>query len=1008
MTVLFADLSGFTALGERLDPEDVRALQSDLFRQMASAVGRYEGFVEKFVGDALMAVFGAPTAHEDDPERALRAALALEERVAALSERWAGRLGCPLALHIGIHTGPVVAGPLGEVPGAAYAVTGDTVNTASRLQSAAEAGQIMVSYATYRLTQHAFDFEPLGNLVVKGKALPVPVFRLVGALSASRRARGLEVHGLVARLVGRDDELGRMLSAFQRMLGGRTQVVSLIGEAGAGKSRLQAEFLDRLEAGGRLGATAVRRAPCSPLGEKTYGVLASLLRDAYAVAPEDPPEVARRKLESGLETLGVDAVERARMAGLLGHVLGLGEDEPRMRHLDPEQLNRQIFLTARALIERRLEANPLLLIVEDLHWADAASLELLRFLVDRLPERRLMILLSYRPTVDPSRVVSGRATHTAIRLGPLSTAESEALLDSLFGPVDRCPEELRALVVERAGGNPFYLEEIVRSLIADGVLVHDQSGWRCTADSAGVNVPVTIQGLLLSRLDRLPAGPRRVIQDAAVIGTAFDQELLRIVSDDPDIEAALDLLVDAELLVETPHVPSGATRRYRFTHALVQEAVYGNLLARRRTERHTNVGQALERLRGSRPQRLEDLEALGHHWALSTDRPRGARYLTAAGDRAHAIHANADAARHYQRALGTLGECGACDTDRFPVQERLADLLGPSGRREAALEHYEALRLGYERLGDRPATARVSRKMGTLSWAAGDRERALACFQRGLDLLHDQPDHIELAHLYQEMGRLAFRSGDNRRAVEWAERALAHAERLAARAPAMGATEERRREAAAAIAHAYNTLGVALARLNKTDEAVAHIGRSVAVAEDADLLQAACRGLANLGVLYSMVDPRRAIETCARGLELAKKIGDLGVQSRLYANLAVAYCTLTNQCDEQGLAAAQAAIDLDRRLGQLDHLAVPLIVLGQIYQCHGEPERALTHYREALEIASEVGEPQLLFPCYDGLATLHLEMGDDEQAEEYLRKAQMVCERAGLEPDALAVLPFLD
>lgn len=1008
VTILFADLSGFTALGERLDPEDVRALQSDLFQQMGSAVESYEGFVEKYVGDAVMAVFGAPLAHEDDPERALRAALTIQERMAALSERWAGRLGRPLALHIGIHTGPVVAGTIGQTPGAAYAVTGDTVNTASRLQSAAEAGQILVSRSTYRLTQHAFEFEALGDLTVKGKAQPIPVYRLVGALAAPRSTRGLEVHGLVARLVGRDDELGQLLSAFQRMQGGHTQVVSLIGEAGAGKSRLQAEFLARLESRGHLSAIAVRRAPCSPLGEKTYGVLASLLREAYGVAPDDPLDVARGKLEAGLETLGVDAAETARMAALLGYVLGFGQEESRLRHLEPEQLKRQIFLAARALIERRLEASPLLLIVEDLHWADTASLELLRFLIDRLPDRRLMLLLAYRPTMDAGAVVSGRTTHTAIRIGPLSAADSEALLHALFGAVDQCPDRLRALIVERAGGNPFYLEEIVRSLIADGVLVREPGGWRCTAEAAAVNVPVTIQGLLLSRLDRLAAGPRRVIQDAAVIGASFDQELLRLVSTDPDMEAALEALVDAELLVEEPRGPGGAAPRYRFTHALVQDAVYQNMLVRRRAEAHARVGQALESLCGTSPQRLEDLEALGHHWALSTDKPRGVRYLMTAGDWARAIHANADAARHYQRALETLSECEGCDADRFAVRERLGDLLGPSGWREAALEHYEAVLLGYGRLGDRPATARVSRKMGALYWAAGDRDRALGCFQTGLDLLHDQPDHIELAHLYQEMGRLAFRSGDNDRAVEWAQRALAQAERVAARAPGAGATEDERKEAATAIAHAYNTLGVAQARLNKLSEAVAHIERSVAVAEEAELLQAACRGFANLGVLYATLDPSRAIQTCARGLELAKKIGDLGFQSRLYANLAVAYCTLTNQCDEQGLGAAQAAIDLDRRLGQLDHLAVPLIVLGQIYQCHGEPERALTHYREALEIADEVGEPQLLFPCYDGLATVYLEMGDGAQAEEYLLKAQEVCERAGLEPDALVVLPFLD
>jgi adenylate cyclase len=298
--------------------------------------------------------------------------------------------------------------------------------------------------------------------------------------------------------------------------------------------------------------------------------------------------------------------------------------------------------------------------------------------------------------------------------------------------------------------------------------------------------------------------------------------------------------------------------------------------------------------------------------------------------------------------------------------------------------------------------------MAALHWNAGHRDLARQSLEAGLALLDDQAQHIELAHLYQEMGRLLFRSGDSAGAIVWAQRALAQAERLVPRGgQAEPALEETRKEAAAAVSHAYNTLGVALARVDRLDEAVRHIERSVDVAQTYGLLQAACRGYANLSVLYSTLDPGRAIETCGRGLELAKQIGDPAFQSRLYANLAVAYCALTNRCDGDGVAAAQAAIELDRQLGELDHLAVPLIVLGQIYQCHGQPDLALRHYREALALAEEVGEPQLLFPCYDGLATLHLDLEDMVAAETYMQKAREVCERAGVEPDSLTVLPFL-
>ena len=998
VTVLFADLSGFTALAERLDPEEVRAFQSALFETLAAAITRYDGFVEKFVGDAVLAVFGAPVAHEDDPARACDAALDMLERGAVLSREWAGRLGQPVTLHVGIHTGPVVAGSLGGGGSAAYAVTGDTVNTTARLLTAAAPGTILVSEATYVMAQHRFAFESAGELMLRGKAKPIVVRRLVGALAQPGSARGLAGLGLAAPLVGRTDELDQLLAAFDRMERGRGQVVSLVGEAGTGKSRLIAELLGRLDADGRLARAAVRRAACSSLGEPTYGVFGTLFREAYQVEPADSLDVARRKLAAGLRALGAKDEEAIAIAPVLSYVLGLEEETH--PDVEPEQLKRQIALAARALIERRLEKEPLLILVEDLHWADTASVDLLRNVVDQLADRPLMLLLSHRPDTKPPLVA--RAAHSVIRLAPLSPDETRALVAALFGASADVLARFQEFIAARAGGNPFFVEEIVRSLVGKGVIVRQGDGWTCTAASEAVDVPPTLHGLLLSRVDRLPADARRLLQEAAVLGAVFDEPLLRAVATVSGIfEEALDRLVEAELIQAVSHWHERG--RYRFTHALVHEVVYQNLLLSRRTELHERVGRALEHAAGPRPERLSDLEALGHHWSLSANKPRGARYLVSAGDWARAVYANDDAIRHYQRALQTLAECPGCDADARAARERLADLLGLTGRRAEALAHYEALREEIEPAGERVGTARMLRKIGGLYWEAGDRERAGACFAGGLERLDENGDPIERAHLFQEMGRLAFRAGDNAGAIRWAERALAEAthEEEAASEP------ERAREAAVMRAQAYNTLGVALARIGRLAEAVEQIERSIGLAEERELLQAACRGYTNLGVLYSSLDPQRSIETCLRGLETAKKVGDLGFQSRLYANLAVAYCALTNRCEAEGVEAAQTAIDLDRRLGLLDHLAVPLIVLGQIHQCHGEHAQAFAMYEEALGLAEQVGEPQLLFPCYDGLATLYLDTGNQQLAETYLAKAQGVCERAGIEPDALMVLPFL-
>jgi adenylate cyclase len=998
VTVLFADLSGFTTLSERLDPEHIRAFQNALFEVLARAVARYDGFVEKFVGDAVLAVFGAPVAHEDDPARACHAALNMLEAGAALSEKWTERLGHPVALHVGIHTGPVVAGSLGSAASAAYAVTGDTVNTTARLQAAAAPGTILVSEATHALVRHRFAFDAPGELALKGKTDPIVVHRLLGALAEPGSARGLRALGLAVPLVGRTDELDQLLAAFDRMRRGQAQVVSLVGEAGTGKSRLIVELLARLEADGRLAGTALRRAACSSLGEPTYGLFGTLFREAYRVDPADSLDVARQKLAAGLRELGAREEEARAVAPVLSYVLGLeGEIHP---DVEPEQLQRQIALAARALIERRLEREPLLIVVEDLHWADTASVDLLRQVVDQLADRSLMLLLSHRPGTRPPLVA--RAAQSVIHVPPLSLDETRAMVSGLFGASIDVLEDLQDFAATRAGGNPFFVEEIVRTLVGNGVLVREGDRWTCTAACASIDVPPTLHGLLLSRIDRLLADERRLLQEAAVLGTVFDATLLRAIATvSGTFEATLERLVEAELIQAV-----GQRReegRYRFTHALVHEVVYQNLLLSRRTEIHERVGRELEHAAGPRPERLIDLEALGHHWSLSADKLRGARYLVAAGDWARAVHANEDAIRHYERALKTLSECPGCDGDVRTVRERLADLLGLTGRRTEALGHYEAVRTEIERIRDPAAAARMQRKIGGLHWEAGDRARAGACFAAGLELLGEDGDPIERAHLFQEMGRLAFRAGDNAGAVAWAERALAettHEEETA--------TEpERARGAAAMRAQAYNTLGVALARTGRLAEAVEQIERSIRLAEARELPQAACRGYTNLGVLYSSLDPRRSIETCLRGLETAKKVGDLGFQSRLYANLAVAYCALTDRCEAEGVEAAQTAIDLDRRLGLLDHLAVPLIVLGQIHQCHGEHRQAFAMYEEALALAEQVGEPQLLFPCYDGLATIYLDAGNQVMAETYLTKAQAVCARAGVEPDALMVLPFL-
>ena len=396
VTVLFADLCGFTTFSEKLDPEVMHALQNDLFRELTAAVQNFDGFVDKFIGDALLALFGAPVAHEDDPERAIRAALDMMARTARLGES-ATYAGLPLVLHIGINTGPVVSGGLGVGAAKSYSVTGDTVNIAQRLQSQATPGEILVGELTHRLTRHAFSYESLGDVVLRGKAGSILVHRLCAPLSAPRAARGLEALGLGAPMIGRDAELQRLLASLDQACGGQAQLVRLVGEAGIGKSRLVKEFVARVGDEERFRTVAVRQAACSPLGEQSYGALGAVVRSAAGMMQNDTPGEMRAKLAGLLYDLGLQGEEAERLMPLLYHVLGLGDPDAALQHVEPEQLRRQILYAVRTIIERRLALSPLLIVVEDLHWADAVSLEALRFVMDRLERTRLMLVVTHRP-----------------------------------------------------------------------------------------------------------------------------------------------------------------------------------------------------------------------------------------------------------------------------------------------------------------------------------------------------------------------------------------------------------------------------------------------------------------------------------------------------------------------------------------------------------------------------------------------------------------------------------
>ena len=820
------------------------------------------------------------------------------------------------------------------------------------------------------------------------------------------------------RLIGREAERAQLLQIMQEARSGCGSLILLQGDAGVGKTRLAEEAL-----------VMARRLGCQTLVGRCHEQQGTPALIAYTEVLEEASRLM--PAPAFRQAIIASAPELAR---LMPELHRLFPDMAPPLQLPPELRQRYLFTSVREFLTRCSRFMPLVIFIDDLQWADESTLQLTQHLAQKLASLPIVIIAAYREVDAPPVAESKSGIHRlldrvrgqprdvftpqaikaaldqlvgqrharAIVLRQFTHADVQNALASLGKP--HPPARLVTAFADRTGGNPFFVVELFRHLKDEGRLFGARNEWVRDLDLNDVELPDTVRVVLERRITRVSSDTQDLLSAAAVLGHRFEPDLLEEVAevDGATLTAALHEAERARILTG----PSG--RRdisWRFTHPLTCQVLTTAIPQRQRQRLHLRVADAMTRID---QQSRAHMSGIAHHLYYAgrlADPARTARALIAAGDAAYAMYASEDAVQHYRRALEVLAETNGDKSGALAAQERLADMLALLGDRAAAMEHYEKVSSGYRAARATVDQARIARKTGTLHWQTGDRAEAMASYRRALDQISGSTAHLEAAHLYQELGLAAFRSGDNGKAVEWAERALQSAERALAEPGADPAHV--RIAATTAIAQATNTIGVALARSGQLDAARERIERSLEAAQDLGLLDVACRAYANLGVLYSSVEPKRAIDVSLTGLEIASKIGAASLQSYIYANLATAYCALTERCDAEGLEAAKAAAALDRELGQLDHLAVPLVVIAQIHQCRGELTQAESTYREALALAEKMGEPQLIVPCYDGLATIHLDRGDRVRAEEFLNRAQQLCERTGLDPDTLLLLPFL-
>jgi class 3 adenylate cyclase/tetratricopeptide (TPR) repeat protein len=642
VTVLFSDLSDYTAMTEKLDPEEVKEVMGNIFGEISKVVSKYEGFVEKFVGDAAMALFGVPIAHEDDPVRAIKAALDIHEMVSSISPHYEKPLGKPLAMHTGICTGLVVTGEVNLERGT-HGVLGGSISLASRLSGLAKPGEIVVASETYHQTEGYFTFEPLRPTMVKGKTEPIKPYRVLSSKEAPIKTHRLS--GLRAELIGRKVEMSLLSEAVEELKQGKGAVIGICGDAGTGKSRLVEEFKATLD----LEEFQWREGHAYSYSQSiSYFPVIDLLYRALQIEEGDPLERVREKVESSIERL---IGRREDVIPYIGNLLSLSY--PEAERISPDSWKFRVHAAIQTLLSALVRRAPTIICLDDLHWADTSSLDLLRFLLSK-PRYNVLFVCVYRPPFDllPGQQLTAMGkSYREIQLHDLSPPEAQDMTESLLKSRS-IPTELRRFIHQKVEGNPFYLEEVINSLIETETLIRDNGGWRLAGPILEPDISPTMHGVISARLDRLEKETKRILQEASVIGRVFLHKILSAATELKDqIDRCLSDLESLDLIRARSPQPD---LEYVFKHALTQEAVYNGLLKRDRQRIHERIGLAMERLFGDRI--LEICEVLAFHFKRGLSITKAIDYLVKSGEKSLHRYAVEESHQYFKEAFELLSK----------------------------------------------------------------------------------------------------------------------------------------------------------------------------------------------------------------------------------------------------------------------------------------------------------------------------------------------------------------
>jgi class 3 adenylate cyclase/tetratricopeptide (TPR) repeat protein len=934
VTVLFADVANYTSISEKLDPEEAHQVMDGCFKILMDEIHKYEGTINQFTGDGVMALFGAPVAHEDHAQRACHAGLAIQSAVTAYGDKIKGDHGQDFKMRIGLNSGPVIVGAIGDDLRMDYTAVGDTTNLAARMESMAQPGSIYISSNTQRLARDFFEFKSLGKIEVKGKEDPQEAFELIKTGEVETRIEASVAKGLT-RFVGRKNSMAALMEAYEKAKSGSGQVVGLVGEAGVGKSRILFEMRSMLP----QGEFSYLEGRCIHFGgSMIYLPILDIVRSYFEIKDGDPELTIKKKTEEKI----IDVDEK--LKGVLPPIhelLSVKVDDEAFNKLEPNEKRERTFEAIRDLLIRVSQERPLIIAVEDLHWIDKTSEEFLGYLIGWLANNPILLLLLYRP--EYTHPWGSKSYYNSIVLSQLTTKSSAELVQAILENAEVVPE-LKDLILHRSGGNPLFMEEFTRSLIENDTIQRKDHQYVLSQKPADIQVPDTIQGIIAARIDRLEDNLKRTMQVASVIGRDFAFRILQTITGmKQELKSHLINLQGLEFIYEKQLFPE---LEYIFKHILTQEVAYNSLLLKRRKELHEKIGQAIEDIYTDR---LEEFyEMLAYHFSKSENFEKAFQYLKLSGLKAVEKHSLIEALSHYKEAKYAL--------EQVPVS------------REIKKEKLQLILL-------------MSLPLRLLGFPEG----SLEIFKEGESISNELEDIISITILEARMAVCFSHQGNHSEGLRYAESAFEKASKIQ--------NIDLIAPVGLNLCNSYSNSGYFYKIVDVAPGIIKLIEKEKREPDffnmPMNVYSAFC---VYMGFGSGFLGNFKQGETfCEKGLQYALQLGE--PRSIAYVELWYGLFLRQKGAWEISEAHWKNCIKYSEEINWLFALGLAWCGLGEAVTHLGDPQTGVEYIHKGLKIQSSTGVKSLLAWYYVELGRVHLALGDLKNALDWVTKAfKLACD----------------